>query len=274
MPTSWILLFRFRIAEVTGRNKSPNEFRLVCYNLLAGMYSRRESARKFFFPHCPAPYLDCNYRYPLIHRELIAYQADILCLQEVDNAHFHQRLCHILREAGDYEGCFVSKLYIKASHEMETLTEVQSIDRSTGKVRWFIRHEFIWSLPSLKLDNKDNDEKCREEGRARFYNFQNFGIWEEKVCGTKEFPLLILFSINSNFIRCSCFLCLFLGTLAKTDKSCFVKQRLVVPFLGIRASSHPSWDNIWDSLDCLSGGRLHRILVTQGSRVIVRNVAL
>ncbi|KAM7532716.1 hypothetical protein Aperf_G00000130319 [Anoplocephala perfoliata] len=149
-------LINQRIAEVTGRKKSPNEFRLICYNLLAGMYSRRETARKIFFPHCPPPYLDCNYRYPLIHRELIAYQADILCLQEVDATHFHQRLCHLLREAGDYEGCFLSKVSIRASPEMETLTDVQSIDRNVFKgegIAIFYRRSRFRLIKEIKLDS-------------------------------------------------------------------------------------------------------------------------
>lgn len=136
------ILLCFRITEVTERRKSSNEFRLVCYNLLANMYSRTESARKVFFRHCPAAYLDYNYRYPLIHRELLAYQGDILCLQEVDTAHFQQRLTHFLREAGGYEGCFISKVLIRASDEIQALPPVQPIETYTRKVNK--KRMFFW----------------------------------------------------------------------------------------------------------------------------------
>ncbi|VDO02804.1 unnamed protein product [Rodentolepis nana] len=98
------------------------------------MYSRTESARKVYFRHCPAPYLDHNYRYPLIYRELLAYQGDILCLQEVDTTHFQQRLSHYLQEAGGYEGRFISKLSIDASDAIEALPAVQPIETFERKV--------------------------------------------------------------------------------------------------------------------------------------------
>ncbi|VUZ50417.1 unnamed protein product [Hymenolepis diminuta] len=120
------------------------------------MYSRTEFARKVFFRHCPAPYLDYNYRYPLIHRELLAYQGDILCLQEVDTAHFQQRLTHFLREAGGYEGCFISKILIRASDEIQALPPVQPIETYTRKdegVAIFYKPDRFRLIKEFKLDS-------------------------------------------------------------------------------------------------------------------------
>ncbi|VDO08957.1 unnamed protein product [Rodentolepis nana] len=147
---------RLRIAEVTQRSKSSNEFRLVCYNILAIMYSRTESARKVYFRHCPAPYLDHNYRYPLIYRELLAYQGDILCLQEVDTTHFQQRLSHYLQEAGGYEGRFISKLSIDASDAIEALPAVQPIEtfeRKNEGVAIFYKSDRFRLIREFKLDS-------------------------------------------------------------------------------------------------------------------------
>ena len=53
-------------------------FTLVTYNCLAEIYATSE-----VYPYCPAWALPWNYRRRNILRELVAYHADIMCLQEV-----------------------------------------------------------------------------------------------------------------------------------------------------------------------------------------------
>lgn len=61
----------------------PNA-RVVSYNILADVYAQTELSKTVLYPYC-APYaLQLDYRQNLIKKELTGYNADIICLQEVD----------------------------------------------------------------------------------------------------------------------------------------------------------------------------------------------
>ncbi|VDN42745.1 unnamed protein product [Dibothriocephalus latus] len=74
------------------------------------MYSCSETGRTFFFKHCPPKYLEPDYRFPLLYRELLAYNADVLCLQEVDTRNYKKLLKPLLGEAAGYESIHLPKL--------------------------------------------------------------------------------------------------------------------------------------------------------------------
>lgn len=58
--------------------------RVVTYNILADVYAQTEFSKTVLYPYC-APYaLQLDYRQNLIKKELAGYNADIICLQEVD----------------------------------------------------------------------------------------------------------------------------------------------------------------------------------------------
>lgn len=58
--------------------------RVVSYNILADVYAQTELSQKVLYPYC-APYaLQLDYRQNLIKKELTGYNADLICLQEVD----------------------------------------------------------------------------------------------------------------------------------------------------------------------------------------------
>lgn len=58
--------------------------RVVSYNILADIYAQTELSKTVLYPYC-APYaLQLDYRQNLIKKELTGYNADIICLQEVD----------------------------------------------------------------------------------------------------------------------------------------------------------------------------------------------
>lgn len=58
--------------------------RVVSYNILADVYAQTELSKTVLYPYC-APYaLQLDYRQNLIKKELSGYNADIICLQEVD----------------------------------------------------------------------------------------------------------------------------------------------------------------------------------------------
>merc|ERR1711871_457961 len=77
--------------------------RVVTYNILASIY-----ATQTMFSYCPMWALSWNFRKGLILNELISYDADILCMQEVQADHFESFLYPQLSQQG-YEGLYKKK---------------------------------------------------------------------------------------------------------------------------------------------------------------------
>ncbi|XP_034231600.1 2',5'-phosphodiesterase 12 [Thrips palmi] len=92
----------------TKERTMGNCFRVMTYNILAGMYSDTEAAKSELFAHCPAYALDIDYRKQLFMKEILGYNADIICLQEVDERVFENDLQPILGLEG-YTGVFHKK---------------------------------------------------------------------------------------------------------------------------------------------------------------------
>lgn len=85
----------------------PN-FRIITYNLLADQYASTEDAKNILFKHCPPRFLEASYRRPIILKELLGYNADISCLQEVDERMFAAYLEPTLQSLG-FSGVYTNK---------------------------------------------------------------------------------------------------------------------------------------------------------------------
>lgn len=70
--------------------------RCVSYNILADLYADSDTARNELFPYCPEKALNIDYRKQLFLKEILGYNADILCLQEVDRKIFVHALTPVL----------------------------------------------------------------------------------------------------------------------------------------------------------------------------------
>ncbi|XP_068605153.1 2',5'-phosphodiesterase 12 [Brachionichthys hirsutus] len=76
----------------TVREVAWPALRVVSYNILADIYAQTELSKNVLYPYC-APYaLELDYRQNLIKKELGGYNADIICLQEVDKSVFKDSL--------------------------------------------------------------------------------------------------------------------------------------------------------------------------------------
>ena len=62
------------------------------------------SLLQVLFNYCPPPYLDPEYRKQLVVAELEQYNADVACLQEVDERTFHEHLLPHMRLRGVNHG--------------------------------------------------------------------------------------------------------------------------------------------------------------------------
>ncbi|XP_064598396.1 2',5'-phosphodiesterase 12-like [Liolophura sinensis] len=63
-------------------------FRVVSYNILADLYADSDFSRNVLYPYCPPYALHIDYRKQLFVKELQCYNADLICLQEVDRKVF------------------------------------------------------------------------------------------------------------------------------------------------------------------------------------------
>ena len=57
------------------------QFRVVTYNILADQYASMEYSKKVLFKHVEPACLDIDYRKQLVLKQLLSYNADIICLQ-------------------------------------------------------------------------------------------------------------------------------------------------------------------------------------------------
>ncbi|KAJ7570133.1 hypothetical protein O6H91_01G107700 [Diphasiastrum complanatum] len=72
-------------ADVDGRVAVSGTFTLLSYNILADLYATSD-----MYSYCPPWALSWTYRRQNLLREILAYKADILCLQEVQSDHFEE----------------------------------------------------------------------------------------------------------------------------------------------------------------------------------------
>lgn len=95
-------------AELTSTPLNSPSFRVVTYNILADQYASTDAAKTQIFATCPLENLDPLYRRPLVLQELLQYNADVICLQEVDDKMFHLCLQPAMNIAG-FEGVYTNK---------------------------------------------------------------------------------------------------------------------------------------------------------------------
>ncbi|KAG5835877.1 hypothetical protein ANANG_G00248660 [Anguilla anguilla] len=110
----------------TSKVTDDSTIRVVSYNILADVYAQTDFSKTVLYPYC-APYaLGLDYRQNLIKKELSGYNADIVCLQEVDKGVFNDSLSPAL-DAFDMSGVFRIK---EKQHE--------------GLATFFRRSKFKW----------------------------------------------------------------------------------------------------------------------------------
>lgn len=82
----------------TQERLKGNAIRVVSYNILADYYADTEDGRNSLFSYCPQYAIDIDYRKQLLIKEIVGYNTDILCMQEVDAKVFDFDLIPFLGE--------------------------------------------------------------------------------------------------------------------------------------------------------------------------------
>jgi hypothetical protein len=88
--------------------QDPSKLRVMSYNLLADLYTSRQIDQQHMYNHCQPEFLRKSRRMPLLVYEILAYQPDIICLQEVDTGVFDELLRPVLGAHG-YHGYYSNK---------------------------------------------------------------------------------------------------------------------------------------------------------------------
>ncbi|XP_004527106.1 2',5'-phosphodiesterase 12 [Ceratitis capitata] len=166
----------------TKHRLSGDYIRVVSYNILADLYADSDYTRTHLFPYCPPYALKIDYRKQLYIKEIIGYNADIICLQEVDVKIFDLDLVPILEsDEYGYQGVIAQK---------GTCGEGVAIFYHKSRFEMYCKHELnigegIRTLPLFadlwkKIENNKNlvericDRsttlqvlilKCKENGR-------------------------------------------------------------------------------------------------------------
>ncbi|CEI93135.1 hypothetical protein RMCBS344292_07377 [Rhizopus microsporus] len=96
----------------TGEDDS-DKFSVLCYNILCRKYATSQA-----YGYTPSWALSWDYRKELILTELSHYNADILCLQEVEMGNYEDELIEHFAKAG-YEAIFFPKTRAKTMTEKE-----------------------------------------------------------------------------------------------------------------------------------------------------------
>ncbi|RZC35729.1 2',5'-phosphodiesterase 12 [Asbolus verrucosus] len=86
--------------EFTKEKCKGESFRVVSYNILADLYCDSDFTREVLHPYCPAYALSFDYRKQLIIKELTGYNADLICLQEVDKKIYNYDLQPFFEQLG------------------------------------------------------------------------------------------------------------------------------------------------------------------------------
>ncbi|XP_078085936.1 protein angel homolog 2 isoform X2 [Mustelus asterias] len=80
-----------------GKQEEVFDFSVMSYNILAQDLLEDNG---HLYKHCSQPLLQWGFRFPNILKELKQLDADILCLQEVQNNHYRQQLKPVLESLG------------------------------------------------------------------------------------------------------------------------------------------------------------------------------
>lgn len=99
---------RFMLNLATGelysaKTRRPGTFRVLTYNILSEIYANSQA-----YPNCPSWALAWTYRKRNLIREMAHFDADILCLQEVQADHYEDHFQPYFSRLG-FDSCFKVK---------------------------------------------------------------------------------------------------------------------------------------------------------------------
>ncbi|KAI8361042.1 Endonuclease/exonuclease/phosphatase [Mortierella sp. GBAus27b] len=106
----WIMLEDGGMPAASG----SDTFTVFCYNILAEKYATPQ-----MYGYTPSWALSWEYRKELILQEILAYSADIVCLQEVETGQYDEYFKEQMKLQADYDSVFYPKSRAKTMAEKD-----------------------------------------------------------------------------------------------------------------------------------------------------------
>ena len=103
LPGPGICIFENRHLYTQRYLESNDKLRIVTYNILADVFCGTDVASEKLYPYCPKYALKLGYRMNLLIKEIVGFNADILCLQECELKMFEIYLKPVL-QMHNYDG--------------------------------------------------------------------------------------------------------------------------------------------------------------------------
>ncbi|KAI9239814.1 MAG: Endonuclease/exonuclease/phosphatase [Podila humilis] len=100
--------------DSTTTSLSQDTFTVFCNNILADPYATPQ-----MYGYTPSWALTWEYRKELILQEILAYSADIVCLQEVESSQYEDYFKEQMKQQGDYDSVFWPKSRAKTMPEKD-----------------------------------------------------------------------------------------------------------------------------------------------------------
>ncbi|RWS28781.1 2':5'-phosphodiesterase 12-like protein [Leptotrombidium deliense] len=210
-----------------------NSFRFVSYNILADLYADSDHSRTVLFPYCPPNYLDFNYRKHLLIKELLGYNGDIICLQEVDKKFYTKTLSKVMKmnavegvfhEKGEESGEGLACFYRKSKFELITSSSVtlcecvdkdpqfeklkQQLKQNETFYERFMKRKTIMQYALLR--STENQNKAVLVGNTHLYfhpDSDHIRLIQSSVCINFLEHLLQLYSLKHRDLTISPLLC-------------------------------------------------------------------
>ncbi|XP_063074176.1 protein angel homolog 2 [Engraulis encrasicolus] len=160
---------RGKLPGASGGTRQHFDFSVMSYNILSQQLLHENS---YLYRHCSVPVLDWKYRYANIMKEIEEHNADILCLQEVQEDHYVSQMKPSLealgyqceykkRTGGKPDGCAVvfkrDSFALLSGHPVEYLRPgVPLLDRDNVGMVLLLQPNTSTTMPSpLCVANTD-----------------------------------------------------------------------------------------------------------------------
>ncbi|KAI9207102.1 Endonuclease/exonuclease/phosphatase [Polychytrium aggregatum] len=105
--------------EATASSSSSDTFTVLSYNILCEKYSPQQS-----YAYTPSWALEWSYRRELLIQEILNYNPDIVCLQEVELGQYEDFFREQLSQHGEYDGVF----HVKSRARTMAVSDQRGVD--------------------------------------------------------------------------------------------------------------------------------------------------
>lgn len=208
-------------------NRQP--FRLMTYNILAEIYATQQ-----VYPYCPMWCLNWNYRRQLIMREIRHANADVLCLQEVQqdswtdfwlptmsslgyHGFFKAKTREAMGSQGKIDGCGFfyreSRFELVERHDVEFNTIALSMAQDPNLVRRLMKDNVaqvvVLRIKGLESKRGKEEDNCIAVCNTHIFSnpkFADIKLWQtfvllkelEKLIYSRNLPILLCGDFNSD----------------------------------------------------------------------------